>query len=179
MITLSGSLSQGLEILVALAAAPLLTGWVNMCRARLQNRRAPSIWQPYRMLHKLFNKESLVASHASPIFRGAPYVVWACMTLACAIVPTLSTDLPLSPAADAIALVVLFALASVTPSLAAMDIGTAFGTLGARREMLVGFLAEPASLMVLFSASLITNSTSLAAIVNKMAHSQFQLYPSM
>ncbi len=60
-----------------------------------------------------------------------------------------------------------------------MDIGTAFGTLGARREMLIGFLAEPALLMTLFSASLITNSTSLANIVNKMAHSQFQLYPSM
>ena len=29
-----------------------------------------------------------------------------------------------------------------------MDIGTAFGTLGARREMMVGFLAEPALLMV-------------------------------
>src|SRR6267378_7334956 len=179
MITFSGLLSQGLEILVALAAAPLLTGWVNMCRARLQNRRAPSIWQPYRMLHKLFNKESVVADHASPVFRGAPYIVWACMTLACAIVPTLSTDLPLSPAADAIALVGLFALARVAISLAAMDIGTAFGTLGARREMLIGFLAEPALLMTLFSASLITNSTSLANIVNKMAHSQFQLYPSM
>ncbi|HOQ62142.1 MAG TPA: hypothetical protein PKZ08_16055, partial [Vicinamibacterales bacterium] len=47
----------------------------------------------------------------------------------------------------------LFALARVFISLAAMDIGTAFGTLGARREMLVGFLAEPALLLVLFSAS--------------------------
>ncbi|WP_255214689.1 respiratory chain complex I subunit 1 family protein, partial [Burkholderia pseudomallei] len=159
MVSASGILSQTLEILVALAAAPLLTGWVNQCRAWLQNRRAPSIWQPYRMLHKLFNKESVVAEHASPLFRGAPYVVWAAMALACAIVPTLSTELPFSPAADAIALVGLFALARVALSLAAMDIGTAFGTLGARREMLIGFLAEPALLMVLFSASLITRST--------------------
>ena len=37
-----------------------------------------------------------------------------------------------------------------------MDIGTAFGSLGARREMLIGFLAEPALLMVLFTASLIS-----------------------
>jgi formate hydrogenlyase subunit 4 len=179
MITLSGLLSQGLEILLALAAAPLLTGWVNMCRARLQNRRAPSIWQPYRMLHKLFNKESVVAGHASAIFRGAPYVVWACMTLACAIVPTLSTDLPLSPAADAIALVGLFALARVMIALAAMDIGTAFGTLGARREMLVGFLAEPALLMVLFSASLITQSTLLTSIVATLSHRELAIYPSL
>jgi len=131
------------------------------------------------MLHKLFNKESVVASHASPIFRGAPYVVWACMTLACAIVPTLSTDLPLSPAADAIALVGLFALARVTLSLAAMDIGTAFGTLGARREMLVGFLAEPALLMVLFSASLITQSTLLTSIVATLGHRELAIYPSL
>jgi formate hydrogenlyase subunit 4 len=179
MITVSGLLSQALEILLALAAAPLLSGWVNMCRARLQNRRAPSIWQPYRMLHKLFNKESVIAWPASPVFRGAPYVVWAAMALACAIVPTLSTDLPLSPAADAIALVGLFALARVTISLAAMDIGTAFGTLGARREMLVGFLAEPALLMVLFSASLITQSTLLTSIVATLSHRELAIYPSL
>ena len=64
--------------------------------------------------------------------------------------------LPLAPVADAIALVSLFALARVFISLAAMDIGTAFGTLGARREMMIGFLAEPALLMVLFTASLIS-----------------------
>ncbi len=141
--------------------------------------RAPSIWQPYRMLHKLFNKESVVAEHASPVFRGAPYIVWACMTLACAIVPTLSTDLPLSPAADAIALVGLFALARVWISLAAMDVGTAFGTLGARREMLVGFLAEPALLMVLFSASLLTQSTLLTSIVATLSHRELAIYPSL
>ncbi len=131
------------------------------------------------MLHKLFNKESVLAEHASPLFRVAPYVVFGCMTLACAIIPTLSTDLPLSPAADAIALVGLFALARVFISLAAMDIGTAFGTLGARREMLIGFLAEPALLMVLFSASLISKSTSLTTIVETLAHREFAIYPSL
>jgi formate hydrogenlyase subunit 4 len=175
----SAFIAQLLQFAVALAAAPLLTGWVNQCRAWLQNKSAPSLLQPYRLLHKLFQKESVAADNASPLFRAAPYVVFGCMALACGIVPSLSTDLPLAPAADAIALVGLFALARVFISLAAMDIGTAFGTLGARREMLIGFLAEPALLMALFSASLITHSTSLANIVQKMAHSQFQIYPSM
>ncbi|GAA4325792.1 NADH-quinone oxidoreductase subunit H [Pigmentiphaga soli] len=179
MVTLSGVLAQALEVVLALAAAPLLKGWVDKCRAWLQNRGAPSIWQPYRMLHKLFNKESVVAAQASQVFRGAPYLVWACMALACGIVPTLSTDLPLTPAADAIALVGLFALARVALSLAAMDIGTAFGTLGARREMLVGFLAEPALLMVLFSASLITQSTLLASIVGTLSHRELAIYPGL
>jgi formate hydrogenlyase subunit 4 len=131
------------------------------------------------LLHKLFNKESMVADQASRLFRTAPYVVFGCMTLACAIIPTLSIDLPLAPAADAIALVGLFALARVFISLAAMDIGTSFGTMGARREMLIGFLAEPALLMVLFSFSLIAKSTSLTTIVETMAHREFTIYPGM
>lgn len=175
----AGVFSQLLALLVALVLAPLLTGWVNQCRHWLQNKSAPGVLQPYRMLHKLFNKELVIAEHASPLYRFAPYLVFSCMALASAIIPTLSTDLPLSPAADAIALVGLFALARVFISLAAMDVGTAFGTLGARREMLVGFLAEPALLMVLFCASMITGSTSLTTIVETLAHRDLAIYPSM
>jgi len=172
-------LAQLLEICVALAGAPLLLGWVDQWRARLQNRRPPPLTQPYRVLHKLFNKESVLADTASPLFRIAPYIKFGCMTLACAIIPTLSTDLPLATAADAIALVGLFALARTFLALAAMDIGTAFGTMAARRDMLVGFLAEPALLMTLFCASLITHSTSLASMVETLANRPFALEPSL
>src|SRR5450830_761949 len=174
-----GLISQLMEIVLALVLAPLLTGWVNQWRARLQNKSAPGLLQPCRVLHKLFNKESVLAEHASPLFRMAPYIVFGCMLLASAIIPTLSTDLPLSPAADAIALVGLFALARVFISLAAMDIGTAFGTMGARREMLVGFLAEPALRTVLFSALLIGQSTALSTIVRTVGHREFAIYPSL
>jgi formate hydrogenlyase subunit 4 len=177
--TAYGFLAQLLAIAVAMLGAPLLTGWINQCRAWLQNRSAPPLLLPYRTLHKLFWKESVVAEHASPLFRVAPYIVFGTMVLACGIVPSLSTDLPLAPAADAIALVGLFALARVFMSLAAMDIGTAFGTLGARREMLIGFLAEPALLMVLFTAAFMTQSTSLANIVETRAAQEFAIYPSL
>jgi formate hydrogenlyase subunit 4 len=177
--TVTALVSQLLAVLLALALAPLFTGWVNQCRAWLQNRSGPGVLQPYRVLHKLFHKESIVADGASRLFRMAPYVVFGCMLMATAIVPMLSTDLPLATAADAIALVGLFGLARMFISLAAMDIGTAFGTLGARREMFIGFLAEPALLMVLFTASLITQSTSLPAIVETLAHKQFAIYPSL
>ncbi len=101
------------------------------------------------------------------------------MCCAAAIVPSLATDLPFARAADAIALVGLFALARVFISLAAMDIGTSFGSLGARREMFIGFLAEPALLMVLFTASLISGSTSLPEIVDTLAHRELAIYPSL
>ncbi len=172
-------IAQLLELASALILAPILVGWVNQCRAWLQNRSAPPLLQTYYTLHKLFNKEVLLAHNASSLFRASPYIIFSCMALASAIVPTLSTDLIFSPAADAIALVGLFALARVFIALAGMDVGTSFGSLGSRREMLIGFLAEPALLMIFFTASLISQSTSLATIVETLAHREIAIYPSL
>jgi len=179
MTTASAVLLQFLELVTALLAAPLLTGWVNQCRAWLGNRKAPPLLLFYRQLAKLFEKEVVLAGNASSLFRAAPYFIFACMALASMIVPTLSTDLPFGPAADAIALVGIFALARVFSALPGMDIGTSFGTLGARREMLIGFLAEPALLMVFFTTSLISQSTSLSTIVETLGHREFAIYPSL
>lgn len=172
-------LTQFLEVLAALAAAPLFVGWINQCRAWLQNKSAPSMLQPYRGIRKLFYKDAVLATHASPLFRIAPYIVFGAMVSAAAVIPSIGTRLPFSDAADAIALVGLFAMARVFISLAAMDVGTAFGTLGARREMLVGFLAEPALLMVIFVASLLSASTALPAIAEGLATQRLALYPSL
>jgi formate hydrogenlyase subunit 4 len=175
----SAIFSQLLQLALAVALAPLLVGWVNCCRAWLQNRSAPPLLLPYRTIRKLFMKDAVVAENASFLFRVTPYVVFGAMCCAAAIVPSLATDLPFARAADTIALVGLFALARVFVALAAMDIGTAFGSLGARREMFVGFLAEPALLMVLFTASLISGSTSLPTIVDTLAHRELAIYPSL
>ena len=177
--SVAGLLSQLLQVAVALLLAPLLVGWVNQCRALLSNRRPPSLLLPYRTIRKLFNKDAVIADNASPLFRLTPYIVFGAMCCAAAIVPSLATALPFASAADAIALVGLFALARVFIALAAMDVGTSFGSLGARREMFVGFLAEPALLMVFFTASLISGSTSLPTIVDTLAHRELAIYPSL
>jgi formate hydrogenlyase subunit 4 len=179
MISISGFLGQAFAILLALVLAPLLSGWVGQCRAWLQSRSAPPLLLPYYMLHKLFRKDVVLAHGASSLFRVAPFVVFGCMVLACAIIPSLSTDLPLAPAADALALVGVFGLARIFISLAAMDVGTSFGSLGGRREMLIGFLAEPALLMVIFTLAMIAQSTSVATIVETLAHRDFVIYPSL
>ena len=123
----------------------------------------PALLQPYRDAAQAV-QQGVGARRTTPRRCSAPRPTSssAAWCWPAAIIPTLSTDLPLAPAADAIALVGLFALARVFISLAAMDIGTAFGTLGARREMLIGFLAEPALLMVLF--------TRLADLAVDLAH---------
>ncbi|HEY7655390.1 MAG TPA: NADH-quinone oxidoreductase subunit H [Burkholderiales bacterium] len=177
--TLGGFLNQLLQMLLVALAAPLLMGWVNACRAWLQNKSAPSLLQPYRVLRKLLHKDAALAENASWLFRFAPYVIFGCMWLVAGIVPVVASELPFAAAADVIALVGVFAVARVFISLAAMDIGTAFGTLGARREMLIGALAEPALLIIFFNFALISQSTSLTTIVDTLAHREFALYPSL
>lgn len=172
-------LTQVMEVVAALAAAPLFLGWLNQCRAWLQNRRAPSLWLPYRSLRKLLHKEAVIAENASPLFRIAPYIVFGTMVLAAAIIPSMGTRLPLVVSADAIALVGLFAAARMFMTLAAMDVGTAFGAMGARREMMVGFLAEPALLMVIFVAALISPSTALPAITEHLAAGHLGISPGL
>ena len=167
------------QAILVVLLAPLFAGWVNQCRAWLQNRRGPGLLQPYRVLRKLFHKDAVLAHRASPLFRATPYIRFGCMVLAACIVPTLASGLPISPAADVIALVGIFALGRVFMALAAMDIGTAFGTMGARREMLVAFLAEPALLMVFFTPALISQSTSLSTIVHTLAYQPFVIHPGL
>jgi formate hydrogenlyase subunit 4 len=170
---------QLLQSILVVLLAPLVVGWLNICRAWLQNRSAPSLWLPYYTLAKLFHKDAVIANTTGPIFRFTPYILFGCMALAAGIVPIVATDLPFAPAADIIALVGLFATARVFAALAAMDTGTSFAGLGARREMMVGFLAEPAILMTLFTAAFISGSTQLTTIVETLAHREFAIYPSL
>ncbi len=177
--TLSTLLTQAAAVAAAAGLAPLLLGWVNQCRAWLQNRTAPPLLLPYRTLRKLLHKDAVLAESASSLFRAVPYVVFGCMLVAAGIIPSLSTDLPAGRAADTIALVGLFAAARMFIALGAMDVGTAFGTLGARREMLIGFLAEPALLMVLFNLALIGGSTAVPVIADRLLAQGMAINPSL
>lgn len=170
---------QVVQSLFLIAVAPILMGWISQNKSWLNNKKGAGIFQPYRQLHKLFLKDSLLAENASPIFRIMPYIYFCSMCLVTAIVPVLSASLLFAPVADVIALVGLFALARIFMALAAMDVGTAFGSMGARREMLVAFLTEPALLMVFFNIALINQSTILATIVNTALSHTLTINPSI
>ncbi|WP_308389898.1 NADH-quinone oxidoreductase subunit H [Acidithiobacillus sp. AMEEHan] len=170
---------QSLQVLLALAIAPLFAAWLQMLRALLQNRRPAGLGQGYRDLRRLFAKESLLPEDSSWLFRFSPYVLFGTKVMATTLVPILAVNLPLARAADVIALVGLLAVARIFQVLAAMDTGTPFADLGAHREMLVSALAEPALLTAFFIASLLAGSSSLSTIV---AHTQVEitsLHPSM
>jgi len=68
---------QCAQMLVVLALAPLLTGFVRKVKARLLRRQGPPLIQPYRDLVRLMRKEVVLAESASWLFRVIPYLIFA------------------------------------------------------------------------------------------------------
>lgn len=167
-----------LQTLLFIASAPLLAGWIKRLKCGLENRAAPPVWQPYRDLARLFGKNVVVADTASWLFRLAPYVIFGAAVLAASVVPLVATHLPTSAIADVIVLVAFFALARFFQALAALDAGTAFGGMGASREMTIASLAEPAMLLVVFTFAVTANTTNLSTAVDHTLGGGFVLRPS-
>ena len=157
-------LVQLCQMLIVLALAPLLTGYVRKVKAHLLRRQGPPVLQPYRDLLRLVRKEAVVAASASWVFRAAPYLVFGTTWVAAALVPTFATGLIFSYAADMIAIVALLGSARFMLALAGLDVGTSFGGIGSSREMMIASLAEPAMLMAVFTLSLLAGSTQLSFI---------------
>jgi formate hydrogenlyase subunit 4 len=172
-------LIQGVQMALVLLLAPLLTGLVRKVKARLQRRRGPPLIQPYRDLRRLLSKEVVLADNASWLFRVAPYMIFAVTWVAAALVPTFHTGLIFSWSGDLIAIIALLGSARFMQALAAMDIGTSFGGIGASREVMIASLAEPAMLMIVLSVAIIAGSTQLSTIAAYMASSAVGLRVSL
>ncbi len=167
------------QAVLMLLAAPLAAGLIKKIKARLQNRRGASVFQPYRDLMKLFGKEVLLADNASWLFRFAPYIIFTSTAMAASVVPMVMVDSPFTLTADVIALAGLLAIGRFFTALAGMDIGTAFGGMGASREMTFSALAEPAMLMSIFVLSVAAQSTNLSTMIHHVLDTGLVLKPSI
>ncbi|HUM91688.1 MAG: NADH-quinone oxidoreductase subunit H [Candidatus Competibacter sp.] len=179
MALITNYLVQGCQMLLVLLLAPLLTGWVRMLKARLLRRRGPSVLQPYRDLFKLLRKEAVLADSASWLFRVAPYLIFAALWVAAALVPTFAGGLLFSWTADLIAIVALLGTARFLLALAGLDVGTSFGGIGSSREMMIASLAEPAMLMMVFTLSLLAGTTELSSVARFMLTAEVGLRVSL
>jgi formate hydrogenlyase subunit 4 len=170
---------QAAEMLLVLALAPLLAGFVRKTKARLLLRQGPPLFQPYRDLLRLLRKEVVLADNASWLFRAIPYLIFAATWVAAALVPTFASGLIFSWSADLIAIIALLGLARFFLALAGLDIGTSFGGIGSSREVMIASLAEPAMLMIVFTLALVAGSTQLSTMAEFLASGEAGLRVSL
>jgi formate hydrogenlyase subunit 4 len=165
LIAVASYLLACLQVALALLLAPALVGLIRFLKARLAGRRGAPPWQPYRDLRRLFAKEVVVSPNASWIFRAAPFIVF-CSTLAVSfLIPLLAVPLAFDTVGDLLVVAYLLLLATFFLALAGLDPGSAFGGMGASREMTVAALAEPTLAVAIFALALSAGSTNLGQIV--------------
>jgi formate hydrogenlyase subunit 4 len=151
--------------LLNLTVVPLLlVGVLRKVKAGMQTRRGSPVWQPFFDLAKLLRKGETVSEVASGVFVWAPRVGLVVALIAALLVPWSGVPAPLGLQADLILLIYLLALGKFAMVLAAMDTGSAFGGLGASREVTVSLLAEPILVLGLGSLAVAAGSTDLSVI---------------
>ena len=170
---------QAAQMLLVLALAPLLIGFVRKVKARLLLRQGPPLLQPYRDLVRLLRKEVVLANNASWLFRAIPYLIFAATWVGAALVPTFASGLIFSWSADLIAIVALLGTARFLLALAGLDIGTSFGGIGSSREVMIATIAEPAMLMIVFTLALIAGTTQLSAMAEFLSSGEAGLRVSL
>ena len=152
------------ELLLLLALAPAVAGYVRWVKARLQGRRGAGFLQPYRHLRKTFAKGMVIADSASWIVHVVPWIVAGSTVAAAALVPVVSVNHPADLLGDLFALMALLILGTIFLSLGGLDVGTAFGGMGSSREMTVAALTEPTLAIAVLALALTAGSTSLGTI---------------
>ena len=151
-----------IQLALFLAISPLVAGVMKAMKARLQMRRGPAVWQPYRDLHKLLRKGMVIPDTASWLFSATPYVVFVTAAAVGLMIPMVATEAPLSMFGGVLAVVYLLALGRFFLALGGLDAGTSFGGLGSSREMTLSAIAEPAMMVAIFTVAISANSTNLS-----------------
>src|SRR3989344_3110421 len=162
-----------IQLILLPALSPLCVGIIRKMKAKFQNRQGAGVFQPYNDLWKLFNKDEVISSDASWIFRFAPFIVFAATLAVTAGIPTFASFLSNELTSDILVVIYILAISTFFLALAGMDTGSAFGGFASSREMTVAALAEGGVLFSLLTVALISGTTNLFSISGADFISQF------
>ncbi len=163
--TVGAVAAAGVQVALMVVGAPYLTGLMRQVRARVEGRAGPGIGQPVRDLRKLLHKQATRPEGTSVVFVAAPLILLASSAFLAAVVPFVSTVAAVGGVSDLFAVVAILMLGTVSLALAGLDTGTAFGGMGASREVTIVALVEPTILLAVFALSVRVGSSDLTDIV--------------
>ena len=160
------------QVIGGIGLSPLIPGFVQHLKGRLQGRPGPSPLQPYRELARLWQKSGVAPQPRTVIYELAPPLVAGSLVLALVMLPVGGRSPGWPVGHDALVLVGLLALGRFAITLAAWDTGGGFGLMGASRDLTFAVPVEAVLLLVVVVVSLPVGSTSLLALSGAAARSQ-------
>lgn len=162
------------QFLFVVAVAPFAVGLVRFFKARFQGRKGASPFLTYVALATLFRKEMVFPKASSWVFRAVPFVVLASSLCAAFLVPTIFHTNDAVFTSDFLVVAGILMIGSIFLVLGGLDPGSAFGGMGASREMTISALLEPTMVMVFGAFALVSHSFTIDGMT---AHSLFSLNP--
>lgn len=148
------------QVVVVLALAPFVTGLVRWFKARFQGRKGAVPWLVYVTLLTMLKKEHVISPSRSWMFRLVPFVVLGTVVFLTVSLPLLFSNSGIQQV-DFFVLAGVLALSSVFLVFGGMDAATAFGGMGASREMALAALIEPAVLTTFAAFATAAGSSSI------------------
>ncbi len=136
-----------MSLILALLLSPLFLGMIVKIKAFFAGRKGQPLLQFYYDLVKLLQKGVVYSSSTTVVFRLSPWIALAAAVTALCILPLPGYSSWISFPGDFFVLFALLAVLRFSLVCAALDTGSSFEGMGASREVLFSFLAEPALLL--------------------------------
>jgi len=149
--------------------APLFAGILSTAEEKLESKAGPSIFQRYFDLAKLFRKESVVPSIASPFFRLAPYVTFTLYLFLTLVLPIITAfPLTFGPVVDFIGGGLIFGAAATVKKIAAIDSRSNYAHLGSSRAASLSALSEPIMVLIFILLGVLSGTNNPYVINNTL-----------
>jgi formate hydrogenlyase subunit 4 len=161
----AGAAAAAAQLVGGLALAPLLPGFVQQGKARLQGRRGPDALQPYRELRRLWSKSTVAPEGTTAVYRLAPAVVAASLVAAVLVAPVGAAAPSLGLGHDVLVLVGLLALARFAIAASSWDVANGFALMGVSRDLTFSVFVEAALVLAVATPALVAGTTDITAIV--------------
>ena len=164
----STSLSHAVVLahVVALLVMPtLVVGVINRTKSLWSGRRGQPILQLAYDLRRLLQKKPVYSDVTTLVFRLTPYVVLVTALVSGLFVPLLGTPAPFGFRLDFLVFAYIWGLGRLALMLGALDTGSAFEGMGASREATFSAVLEPAFILVVGAACLLTGERSFASVL--------------
>lgn len=165
--------------LLGFVLAPLLSGVINRVKAIFAGRKGQSVFQSYFDLLKLMHKGTVYSHTTSSVFRIAPHIVLAAITLGMFLIPWGVLRAPIGFQGDFLLLAYLLGVARFAIVLAALDTGSSFEGMGASREVQFSALAEPCLLIGLLLLVVHSGYAGLSDMFGAVTASSWGHAPAM
>ncbi len=153
------------QFVLMLLVAPLAAGTVKFLKARFQGRKGASPLLPYYTILTLLKKELVISKSTSWVFRLAPFIVFGSILFLILVLPLVTVAGALGEYSNFIIVAGVLMLGAIFLVFGGLESASAFGGMGAAREMTLAALVEPTMILVFGALAISSGNSDISKMV--------------